>query len=77
MVFCLLIFHLFFSDRDNFFSLSDLTQRFQEIPLLSVEIVQFILYAIFEEAFLRMIFLIKRHINPPKVDEPQSLKFRR
>ena len=61
----------FFSDTGNFFSLSDLEQRFQEIPLLSVEIVQFILYAIFVEAFLRMVFLIKRHVSPPKDDEPQ------
>ena len=61
----------FFSDTGNFFSLSDLEQRFQEIPLLSIEIIQFILYAIFVEAFLRIVFLIKRHISPPKDDEPQ------
>lgn len=61
----------FFSDTGNFFSLSDLEHRFQEIPLLSVEIVQFILYAIFVEAFLRTVFLIKRHFSPPKDDEPQ------
>jgi len=61
----------YISDTGNFFSLSDLEQRFQEIPLLSVEIVQFILYAIFVEAFLRIVFLIKRHFSPPKEDEPQ------
>lgn len=60
----------FFSDTGNFFSLSDLQSRFQEIPLLSVEIVQFILYAIFVEAFLRTVFLIKRKIRPPKDETP-------
>ena len=62
----------FFSDTGNFFSLTDLEQRFQEIPLLSVEIVQFILYAIFVEAFLRTTFLIKRHFSPPKDEESQN-----
>ena len=61
----------FFSDTGNFFSLSDVEQRFQEVPLLSVEIVQFILYAIFVETFLRIVFLIKKHVSPPKDDEPQ------
>jgi len=62
----------FFSDTGNFFSLSDLGERFQEIPLLSIEIVQFIIYAIFVEAFLRIAFLIKRRISPPKDDEVSS-----
>ena len=60
------------SDTSNFFSLSDLEQRFQEIPLLSVSIIQFILYAIFVEAFLRIVFLIKRHFSPPKEEDEEN-----
>ena len=62
----------FFSDTGNFFSISDLENRFKEIPLFSLEIVQFILYAIFVEAFLRIVFLIKRRISPPKEEEPPN-----
>lgn len=56
----------FFSDTGNFFSLKDLETRFSEIPLLSMEIFKFIAYAIFVEAFLRIAFVIKRKIKPPK-----------
>lgn len=56
----------FFNDTGSFFSLDDLEERFTEIPLLSMEIFKFIAYAIFVETFLRIAFIIKRKINPPK-----------
>ena len=62
---------VFFSDTGNFFSLDDLETRFSEIPLLSMEIIKFVLYAIFVEAFLRTVFVIKRKIQPLK-DEPEN-----
>ena len=61
----------FFSDTNNFFSLDDLGERFNEIPLLSMEIFKFIIYAIFVETFLRIVFIIKRKIKPSK-DEPEE-----
>lgn len=63
---------VFFSDTGNFFSLDDLQSRFNEIPLFSIEIFKFILYAIFVEAFLRFVFVIKRKIKPPKDEKEVS-----
>ena len=60
---------VFFSDTGNFFSLEDIQSRFKEIPLFSMEIFKFILYAIFVEAFLRIVFVIKRRIKPPKEEQ--------
>ena len=54
---------VFFSNTGNFFSLEDLQARFNEIPLFSMDIFKFILYAIFVEVFLRIVFVIKRRIN--------------
>ena len=61
----------FFSDTGNFFSLDDLEERFSEIPLLSMEILKFIVFAIFVETFLRIAFIIKRAIKPPP-EEPEE-----
>lgn len=60
-----------FSDAGTFFSLDDLEKRFSEIPLLSMDILKFIVYAIFVESFLRIAFTIKRKIRPPK-EEPEN-----
>jgi len=63
---------VFFSDTGNFFSLEDLQARFNEIPLFSVEIIKFIVYAIIVEAFLRCVFVIKRRIKPPTEEQENS-----
>lgn len=62
---------VFFTDTANYFSIGDLEDRFNEIPLLTMEIVKFIVYAIFVETFLRIVFVIKRKISPPK-EEPEE-----
>ena len=62
----------FFSNTGNFFSLGDLEERFTEIPLLSMEIFKFIVYAIFVETFLRIAFTIKRKIQPKKGESEEE-----
>ena len=62
---------IFFTDTANYFSIDDLENRFDEIPLFTTEILKFILYAIFVETFLRIVFTIKRKIIPPK-EEPEE-----
>ncbi len=63
---------VFFSNTGNFFSLEDLQARFNEIPLFSMDIFKFILYAIFVEVFLRIVFVIKRRIKPAKEEQENS-----
>ena len=62
---------VFFTDTGNYFSIDDLENRFFEIPLFTMEILKFIIYAIFVETFLRISFIIKRKISPPK-EEPEE-----
>ena len=62
---------VFFTDTGNYFSIDDLENKFFEIPLFTTEILKFIIYAIFVETFLRISFIIKRRIIPPK-EEPEE-----
>lgn len=62
---------VFFTDTANYFSIGDLENRFNEVPLFTTEILKFIVYAIFVETFLRIVFIIKRKILPPK-EEPEE-----
>ena len=62
---------VFFTDTANYFSIGDLEERFNEVPLFTTEILKFIVYAIFVETFLRIVFIIKRKILPLK-EEPED-----
>jgi hypothetical protein len=54
----------FFSETANFFSLDEIEERIEEIPLFISRIIEFVIIITAMEIILRIIFLIKRKIKP-------------